>query len=134
MAAFLLSDLASGAATLRAAGASSVGMTGFCMGGRLTYLAATSGLDLQAAAPFYGAGIAGELGTPSCPLLAFFGGQDPWIPSADIERVQQHHGDDVVVYPQAGHGFMRDGSENFDAEASADAWDRLLRFFGENLH
>ena len=49
------------------------------MGGGYTYLAAISG-DVDAAVPFYGGGIAQHLGTAQCPLLAFFGGHDEWIP------------------------------------------------------
>ena len=52
---------------------------------------------------------------------------------ADIEEVQAHHGDAVVVYPGADHGFMRDGSENYDEASATDAWARLLAFFGEHL-
>src|SRR3954454_8781006 len=44
--------LATAVADLRSRGASSVGMTGFCMGGGYTYLAATSGIGVDAAAPF----------------------------------------------------------------------------------
>jgi carboxymethylenebutenolidase len=127
-------DLAEAVAVLRDGGASSVGITGFCMGGRYTYLAAVSDADVQCAAPFYGAGIAHALGEPRCPLLAFFGGRDEYISSADIEAVQRHHPGQVVVYPEARHGFMRDGSDSFDEAAAADAWGRLLAFFGEHLH
>jgi carboxymethylenebutenolidase len=73
-------DIAEVVGRLRKLGASSVGITGFCMGGGYTYLAAISDVDVQAAAPFYGAGIAQHLGEPSCPLLCFFGGRDQWIP------------------------------------------------------
>jgi dienelactone hydrolase len=38
-----------------------------------------------------------------------------------------------VVYPDAGHGFMRDGSDAFDEEAATDAWQRLLEFFDAHL-
>jgi carboxymethylenebutenolidase len=120
---------------LRADGATSVGVTGFCMGGWFTYRAAkwADDLGVSAAVPFYGGGIARELGEPACPTLMFFGGSDPYIPTADIEKVQEHHGDAVVVYPGADHGFMRDGSESYDPESAADAWSRMLDFFATNL-
>jgi dienelactone hydrolase len=38
-----------------------------------------------------------------------------------------------MVYPGAGHGFFRDGSENYDEAAAADAGDRLMAFFAEHL-
>jgi carboxymethylenebutenolidase len=129
-----LADIRECASVLRAQhGVSRVGITGFCMGGRLTYLAAVSGIELQAAAPFYGGGIDKMLGQPSCPLRAFFGGRDPYVPDSAIAAVQAHHPADVVVYPEAGHGFMRDGSESYHEPSASDAWRRLLDFFGRHL-
>jgi len=126
-------DLADAVGRLRAFGAAKVGITGFCLGGSISYRAALSSLDLAGAAPFYGAHIARELGQPACPILAFFGGRDEYIPDADLEAVRAHHPDDVVVYPDAGHGFMRDGSPSYDPTAAADAWSRLLAFFDQHL-
>jgi dienelactone hydrolase len=37
------------------------------------------------------------------------------------------------VYPGAGHGFFRDGTEDFDEAAATDAWARLLAHFGSHL-
>jgi carboxymethylenebutenolidase len=118
---------------LRGLGASTVGITGFCMGGGYAYLAAISGVDVDAAAPFYGAGIAQHMGDPYCPLLCFFGGHDEWISRADIATVEASHPGQVIVYEDAGHGFMRDGSPNYDEAAATDAWARLLAFFDANL-
>jgi carboxymethylenebutenolidase len=131
----LKADFAAAADSLRAAGATSVGVTGFCMGGWFTYRAAkwADDLGVSAAVPFYGGGIARELGEPACPTLMFFGGNDPYVPMSDIEKVQERHGDAVVVYPGADHGFMRDGSENYDPDSAADAWSRMLDFFATNL-
>jgi carboxymethylenebutenolidase len=47
--------------------------------------------------------------------------------------VRAHHPGRVVVYPEAGHGFMRDGSPSFDEAAASDAWRRLLDFFAEHV-
>ena len=80
---------------------------------------------MQCAVPFYGGGIAGRLGTPTCPTLLLFGGRDDYIPTEDIEAVRAHHPDETVVYPDAGHGFFRDGSDSYDESAAADAWHRL---------
>ena len=118
---------------LRGLGAATVGITGFCMGGGYAYLSAVTGVDVDAAAPFYGGGIAQHLGEPYCPLLCFFGGHDEWVPRDDIALVEDHHPGQVVVYEDAGHGFMRDGSESYDEAAAADAWRRLLEFFGTHL-
>jgi len=128
-----LADIREGVAKLREAGVKKVGITGFCMGGRFSYLAAVSGVDVQAAAPFYGGGIDKLLGRPSCPLLAFFGGRDEWVPTAAIEAVRAHHPDQTIVYPEAGHGFMRDGSDSWHEPSARDAWQRLLAFFAQHL-
>ena len=128
-----LADLRAAIQVLREQGAAKVGITGFCMGGRLSYLASISDLGLAAAAPFYGAGIEGMLSSPGCPVRLFFGDKDPYIPAEAIERVKAHHGDDVVVYPGATHGFMRDGTEDHAPEAAGDAWRQLLDFFGRHV-
>jgi carboxymethylenebutenolidase len=128
----LRADLEASVAYLHEHGADKVGITGFCMGGGYAYLAATSG-DVDAAVPFYGAGIAQHLGDAKCPLLAFFGGDDEWIPRADIAKVEQHHPGDVVVYEDARHGFMRDGSDTYHETAAPEAWQRMLAFFDQHL-
>jgi carboxymethylenebutenolidase len=128
-----LLDIRTAVATAREAGAAKVGITGFCMGGRLSYLAATNDVDIQAAVPFYGGGIDGILGEARCPLLAFFGGNDEYVPMESIEKVRARHGDDVVVYADAQHGFMRDGSPEYHPSAAADAWTRTLAFFAKHL-
>ncbi len=126
-------DIVEVVARVRDLGAATVGITGFCMGGTFAYLAAVSGVDVDAAAAFYGAGIAQNLGEPYVPLVLFFGGNDPYISRDDIAEVEKHHAGQVVVYENAGHGFLRDGSEAYDEEAATDAWRRLLEFFGEHL-
>jgi carboxymethylenebutenolidase len=128
-----LSDIRECAALLRGQGVRDVGILGFCMGGRLSYLAAVSGVDLQAAAPFYGSGIDKLPGEPSCPLLAFFGARDEYVPAAQVDAVRKRHPRDVIVYPEAGHGFMRDGSDSYHEPSARDAWKRLLDFLAANL-
>jgi carboxymethylenebutenolidase len=129
----VLADLAEARDRLRDLGAAKIGITGFCLGGSISYRAALAGLDLACAAPFYGAHIPRELGDPACPVLAFFGGRDEYIPERALAAVQAHHPDDVVVYPDAEHGFMRDGSPSYDSAAATDAWARLLTFFDQHL-
>ena len=126
-------DLREAIAVLRERGARKVGITGFCMGGRISYFAAVSGVGVDAAAPFYGGGIDRILGTPSCPLLGCFGGRDEYVPGAALEKIRAQHGDAIVVYPEAGHGFMRDGSPDYHPESAGDAWRRLLAFFAQHL-
>jgi carboxymethylenebutenolidase len=129
----VVADLELAADTLRGLGATTIGVTGFCMGGYFTYRSAVESDRFAAAVGFYGAGIARELSTPKCPTLLFFGSRDPWIPAADIEAVRAHH-PLTVIYPEATHGFMRDGTADYDEAAATDAWSRLLAFFGEHLH
>jgi len=128
----VLADMTGAADTLRSLGATRIGVTGFCMGGRYTWYTAVHGQGFDAAVGFYGGGIADDLGAPTCPTLLFFGGQDPYIPPAEIERVVQHH-PDTVVYPEAGHGFMRDRSDSYHERSAIDAWARTLAFFGDHL-
>ncbi|HEY5023824.1 MAG TPA: dienelactone hydrolase family protein [Acidimicrobiales bacterium] len=125
-------DIVTASDHLRRQGATSVGVIGFCMGGLLAYRTAVAGDGFGAAVGFYGAGISTEPGEPACPTLLFFGGADQYIAPADIEVVRTRH-PETVVYPGAGHGFMRDGSTSYDEGAARDAWGRMLRFFAEQL-
>jgi len=128
-----------------------IGMTGFCMGGRITFLSACH-LPIRAAVPFYGGGIGRVMmpseKTPHPPiddaagitgsLLVFYGAEDSFIPMDEVELVKQklkQLGKDaeVIVYPGAGHGFFREGSENYDEAAATDAWKRLLAHFDAAL-
>jgi carboxymethylenebutenolidase len=131
----VMGDLRIAADVVRGAGSGKVGVTGFCMGGRLSYLAAITG-EYAAAVGFYGR-IAEELGEPQCPTRLFYGGSDPWIPAADIEKVVAFHAGspttEVEVYPAAGHGFMRDGSEDYFPDEAGDAYAKLLAHFAEHL-
>jgi carboxymethylenebutenolidase len=127
-----LADLEEAAQILRDRGAQRVGVTGFCMGGRQTWLAAVGSSAFDAAAGFYGGKIADAGGRPRCPTMLFFGGHDDYIPTEDIERVKAMH-PQTIVYPEAGHGFMRDGSESYHEASATDAWERTLTFFGEHL-
>jgi carboxymethylenebutenolidase len=132
----LRGDLTTAAAHLRSLGATSIGVTGFCMGGTFTYAAAKWAveLDISAAFAFYGSGIADELGDLACPTVICLGASDQWIPAEAVAAIQTHHGDAVVVYEGADHGFMRDGSDSWHEAAATDAWARLVAHFAEHLH
>ena len=129
-----------------------VGVTGFCMGGRITFFTACRTPAVAAAAPFYGGGI-GSVMVPSertpkapleyaeglqAPLLLFFGGDDPFIPREEIERIKARLAAlgkraDTIVYPGAPHGFFCEDRESYRADAAQDAWQRLLTFFDHHL-
>jgi carboxymethylenebutenolidase len=125
-------DIESAAATLKSLGATKLGITGFCMGGQWSWNMATRSTTFSAAAGFYGARISSVLTKPNCQTLLFFGDNDPYVPMSEIEKVQAFH-DDTFVYEGAGHGFMRDGSEDYREHAAADAWKRTLDLFAANL-
>ncbi|HEY4278370.1 MAG TPA: dienelactone hydrolase family protein [Conexibacter sp.] len=117
-------------------------IVGFCFGGRQTILAtANEQLGLAGAIPFYGGLSRGRPGMPSPldqletlrgPLLALYGGDDASIPPEDrdeLDRGLTATGADheFVVYPGAPHSFFDRSQEQY-ADASADAWRRVLGF------
>jgi dienelactone hydrolase len=117
-----------------------IGITGFCMGGRVSYLAACElGSRLAACAPFYGGGIPVERTSQLvAPVLAFFGEKDPWIPLEQVEALRaaaRQHGKrlEAVVYPGADHGFFCDERASYQEAAATDAWRRLTKFFRQHL-
>jgi carboxymethylenebutenolidase len=127
-------DLATAIGELRGLGATAFGVTGFCLGGRISYQAArwADDLDVGAVVSFYGKYVP-DLGELHCPALLLFAGQDEYVTAEEITTVTERHPDDVHVYPDNGHAFMRDGDESYDPVTAADAWGRLLTFFGEHL-
>ncbi len=118
-----------------------IGITGFCMGGRISFLSACHHPVLKASAPFYGGGIGGLLGQAeriSCPVLAFFGDRDAFIPNDEVERIRAALRDlgkdaEVCVYPGAQHGFFCDERDSYNAAAARDAWDKLRKFLTAHL-
>jgi len=127
----------------------SVGIVGFCVGGRLTFVAGAE-RALGAASSFYGGGIVkGRSGNmPSLltavphmrtPWLGLFGDLDKGISVEDVEELRAALKDapvetEIVRYAEAGHGFHCDARpEAYNAEAAADGWRRTLAWFGEHL-
>lgn len=118
-----------------------IGVTGFCMGGRISFLTACKNADIKAAAPFYGGGIGGLLDQApkiTCPMLLFFGDQDPFIPNEEVEKIKStlatlKKSAEVVVYPGAPHGFFCNERDSHRADAAQNAWERLKTFFAKHL-
>jgi carboxymethylenebutenolidase len=117
-----------------------IGVTGFCMGGRVTYLTACAlPGKIAAAAPFYGGGIPiDRTASLRAPVLAFFGEDDPFIPldqvrALEAEAARLGKSLEVVVYPKAPHGFFCDERDSYRPDAAADSWKRLLGFFAQHL-
>jgi carboxymethylenebutenolidase len=121
------------AARLAVADAGNVGITGFCWGGFVTWMAACR-LDIKAAAGYYGGGILDYNSEhPQCPTILHFGERDTSIPLADVEQIKHAHADVEIYIYQADHGFHCDMRGAFDARAADIAGMRTLRLFDENL-
>jgi len=127
--------------------AGAIGVTGFCMGGRLTYLAAAHhAKDLKCAVPFYGGGI--PMGNPSplartkeikAPMYLFFGAKDQLIPKDQVDQIRAELTTNNVpfqmeVYPDAGHGFFCDDrAMSYNTGAAKDAWEKTKAFLVQHL-
>ena len=122
-------------------------VTGFCWGGRETWLYAAHNPDLKAAVAWYGGDrkpselipknpvdIAGAV---KCPVLAFYGGQDPSIPQDTVDKRQAActaagKTCEVKVYADAPHGFNADYRPSYRPDDAKDAWARMLAWFKEH--
>lgn len=126
-----------------------LGITGFCMGGRVAYLMAAVNPHFSAAVCFYGGNIMVPWGDgPSpfqlsakleCPLLFHFGADDTNPSQEDMAKLDQeltHLGKDheFHTYAGAGHAFMNfDNPDRHREDAAQAAWPRTLEFFARHL-
>jgi carboxymethylenebutenolidase len=122
-----------------------LGVNGFCRGGRATWLYAVHNPRLKAAVAWYGpvAGATSPIQPHNpidvsaglkCPLLGLYGGQDGSISQADVQataaKARAAGGTvEIVVYPDAGHGFHADYRPSYNARDAADGWARALAWF-----
>lgn len=123
-----------------------LGLSGFGWGGRIAWLHAAHQPRLKAAVAWYGE-LAGECGplTPRqpmdvlaelrAPVLGLYGGRDSSIAPATLALAQEKLADlgspsRIEIYPQAGHAFHADYRPSYRAEDAADAWRRMLQWFG----
>lgn len=125
------------------------GTTGFCMGGRVAFLTAVRNSDVFATAPYYGGGMTragaggGKAPTDDAanlkgPVLAFFGGKDAFIPAAEVEKFRSAlsaagKAAEVIVYPDADHGFMCDDRPSYHPQHAKEAFPKTVEFFKRNL-
>ena len=109
---------------------------GFCMGGRVSYVA-NSRIPLRAAISFYGGGIAPDLlplaPAQRGPILMFWGGLDQHIPPEQYRAVADALTDanvthEQVVFSQADHGFFCDQRASYNPIASRQAWSLVKEF------
>jgi carboxymethylenebutenolidase len=133
-------DVAAAVQHLRGLDVAAIFTVGFCMGGRISWLAAASGHGLNGAVGFYGfpterngaVGPAERAGEIDCPILALQAGADQNITKVENDAFEaalsaagvEH---EIVVYDGAPHSFFDRKQQEF-AEASEDAWSRTLRF------
>jgi carboxymethylenebutenolidase len=144
----VMSDLDATVAWARKSGkgnADKVAITGFCWGGRITWLYAAHSPGLKAGVAWYGRlrgettelqpryplDVAADL---KAPVLGLYGGQDQGIPLADVEEMRAAlktagKASEIVVFPDAGHGFLADYRPSYNATAAADGWARALAWF-----
>ena len=133
-------DLNSGVAELKLrAPGQKVGAVGFCFGGGLVWqLLASGALGVSAAVPFYGPLPANPDFTGSkAAVLAIYAAQDSRVtgsqPAAKAALDRVGLVNEIVVEPNADHAFFNDTGPRYNAAASADAWQRLLDWFGRYL-
>lgn len=125
-----------------------LGITGFCWGGRITWLYAAHQPRLKAAVAWYGKltgpknalqprqplDLSGEL---KAPVLGLYGGEDPSIPMAQVEELRgdlkkAHSASQVLVYPGAPHAFHADYRPSYRPEAAEDGWQRMKAWFAQH--
>ncbi|MBF2075001.1 MAG: dienelactone hydrolase family protein [Synechococcales cyanobacterium C42_A2020_086] len=119
-----------------------VGVTGFCLGGGLTFLTACRFSDeIAAAAPFYGMVLdewIEAMSNITVPIYLFHGGVDPFIPLERIQQIESRFkelGKEYIlkIYPDADHGFFCHERSSYNRLAAEDSWHELTRFFHKYL-
>ncbi len=123
-------------------------IAGFCWGGRIVWLYAAHSSNLKAGAAWYGRltnpktaawpkhpiDVAADL---KAPVIGFYGGQDTGIPLHTVEAMRDaikaaDKPAEIVVFPEAQHGFYADYRPNYNAAAATEAWKKMLEFFRQH--
>jgi carboxymethylenebutenolidase len=120
-------------------------ITGFCWGGRITWLYAAHSPALKAGVAWYGR-VEGEP-TPlqrrhpidvveelRAPVLGLYGAEDTGIPVESVERMRRALKEagkeaEFKIYPKTGHAFNADYRPSYVEEAAKDGWELMLRWF-----
>jgi carboxymethylenebutenolidase len=124
---------------------SKLGITGFCWGGRATWVYAAHSPALKAGVAWYGAverafNPADKPALEMAPrikaaMLGLYGGDDSGIPVAGVEKMRDavkaagNTKVDIVVYPGVPHAFNADYRPSYRKEAAEDGWNRMLAWF-----
>ena len=127
-----------------------IGITGFCLGGRVSMRSVIRLSGLSAAAIFYGGGMLPgddqpetfsamrEAETLSVPIIGFFGEEDR-NPAPEEMRALGAHLTELGkehtfhYYEGAGHAFFNDDSPGYRPGPAADSWEKVLAFFDRHL-
>lgn len=129
-----------------------LGVTGFCWGGRLTWMYMEHNPAAKAGVAWYGKLVVGHgplqkrnpvdvAATLHGPVLGLYGGRDASIPLDDVRRMEAElaKGNDaakasrMVVYPEADHAFFADYRPNYREGDAQDAWAKALDWFKTRL-
>ena len=144
----VMSDLDATVAYAKASGhgdATKLGITGFCWGGRVTWLYAAHSSQVKAGVAWYGKLVGdSSANTPrhpvdiaadlKAPVLGLYGAADQGIPVETIDRMRaacKAAGKqcEIVVYPDTPHAFNADYRPSYRPEAARDGWARMLAWF-----
>lgn len=116
-----------------------LGVTGFCLGGKLTYLCAARHA-IDAAVSYYGVKIddyLDEADAITCPILFHFAENDSRVPLETVDAIRARMGDrdnvEIHVYEDAEHGFNRRGYPPYHEAAATLAMERTLAHFRRHL-
>ncbi|MGF0238465.1 dienelactone hydrolase family protein [Rhodococcus sp. IEGM1300] len=112
---------------------------GYCFGGMLSYNTAANGL-VDVAVAYYGGGIQNQLDRADeidVPLLMHFGEEDSHISLDAVEKIAERFENndnvEIVVYPEAQHGFNCSHRDSYNQRAAAEAHGNTLIFLGQEL-
>ena len=130
--------------------ASKLAITGFCWGGRITWLYAAHG-PVKAGVAWYGRlqGNKNELQPTypidlvaklKAPVLGLYGGKDTGIPQESVDAMKAAlksgsaaaKASEFVIYPDAPHAFHADYRASYREQAARDGWERMLAWFKQN--
>lgn len=129
-----------------------IGITGFCWGGTVVWMAAARFAAIKAGVAWYGRLVRPQPGgwgaeeerlwpfdigaALRTPVLGLYAENDRGIPLESVEQMRAAmQADDnpsrseIVVYPGVQHGFHADYRDSYNAEAAADGWARCLAWF-----
>ena len=129
--------------------AAKLGVTGFCWGGRITWLYTAHNPKVKAGVAWYGRLTSPKNDmTPSHPLdlvakinapvLGLYGGADAGIPNDTVEKMQEllkqaGKPSEIVLYPDTPHAFHADYRPSYRKEQADDGWKRLTEWFRKHL-